>query len=481
MSVDTPATLLKLARQALLRDEALAIWGLEQLPRELLPALFKEAFTGRHTLLVKATVASWPFPCLPVGALMKTPDLETFQAVLAGVDMRLKKKPQPRTGKLQVVDLSNEQHPFWSLWAGAEHGGCSAEGLDEMRAEKVLPRYALRQRLKVVVELCLRPRPNPQQACFLQWAQQRQGSLHLCCRKMQIWAQPLHGVRQILTVFPPEHLEELELNTEWNVSTLAQFAPCLGQMRNLRKLSLAPISKNVFRLGPRTRDGEEKCVRKFLSQFSRFNCLRHLSLRRVDFLRDHMRQALGCLVTPLETLSITYHLVSQADLKYLSVCPNLFQLKHLDMRGMVLTSLDVTPLRVLLNQVAETLHSLDLRGCKMRDSHLTVLTPALGKCSQLTKVHFVDNEFSMPILKELWQHTDNWSKMEVEQYPAPLECYGASGYVSVRRFAQLCPELLATLRAFRQPKSIVFATAICPQCGVRSFYDLAPRLCYCRR
>ena len=34
-------------------------------------------------------VASWSFSCLPVGALMKTPNLETLQTVLGGVEMWL--------------------------------------------------------------------------------------------------------------------------------------------------------------------------------------------------------------------------------------------------------------------------------------------------------------------------------------------------------------------------------------------------------
>lgn len=92
MSIQTPGTLRKQASQALLRNEELAISALEQLPMELFPELFKEAFKGRHTRIVKAMVAAWPFPCLPVGTLMKTPDLETFQAVLDAVDMQLARK-----------------------------------------------------------------------------------------------------------------------------------------------------------------------------------------------------------------------------------------------------------------------------------------------------------------------------------------------------------------------------------------------------
>lgn len=96
MSVHTPPTLQKLAIQALLRDEALAMSSLEKLPPGLFPELFKEAFTRRHTKLIKASVAAWPFPCLPVGALMKTPNMEALQAVLDGVDMRRTRGFHPR-------------------------------------------------------------------------------------------------------------------------------------------------------------------------------------------------------------------------------------------------------------------------------------------------------------------------------------------------------------------------------------------------
>lgn len=96
MSVQTPPKLEQLAMKALLRDEALAMSSLEVLPDVLFPAVFKEAFTGRQTKLIKAMVAAWPFPCLPVGALMKTPNLETLQAVLDGIDLRLTRGLHPR-------------------------------------------------------------------------------------------------------------------------------------------------------------------------------------------------------------------------------------------------------------------------------------------------------------------------------------------------------------------------------------------------
>jgi hypothetical protein len=70
--------------------------SLEELPTVVFPALFKEAFAGRQTNLLKAMVAAWPFPCLPVGSLMKKPNLETLQALLDGIDMRLTREFHPR-------------------------------------------------------------------------------------------------------------------------------------------------------------------------------------------------------------------------------------------------------------------------------------------------------------------------------------------------------------------------------------------------
>ncbi|EGW14994.1 PRAME family member 10 [Cricetulus griseus] len=72
--------------------------------------------------------------------------------------------------------------------------------------------------------------------------------------------------------------------------------------------------------------------------------------------------------------------------------------------------------RLLLETVAHILQSVDFQGCRMEDSQLTVLTPALSRCSWFTKVNLCDNDFSVPILMELLLHTANWSKMNKEQY-----------------------------------------------------------------
>ncbi|XP_003751381.1 oogenesin-3-like isoform X2 [Rattus norvegicus] len=273
MSVQSPPTFQKLARQTLLRNEAVIISFLEELPTVLFPALFKEAFEGRHSKLMKEQVTTWPFPCLPVGALMKTPNLETLHAVLEGVDMLL------------------------------------------------------------------------------------------------------------------------------------------------------------------TRD------------------IHHRSL-----------------MTPLVKLSIKHYRISQKDLDSFSCCQSLFHLKHLEMSGVTLSSLDIMPLRSLVEKVADKIQTLDLQGCRMKDYQLNALLPALTQCCQVAKINFYNNDFSMHILKDFLKHTATWSKINVEQYPAPLECYDELAHVCRERFAQLCLELIDTLGTIRQLKIISFATNMCHKCGMQCVY-----------
>ena len=181
-------------------------------------------------------------------------------------------------------------HSFWNIWTDSEDSDYSAEILDEKKALQVRPRYALRQRLKIIVDLSISSQLNEEKAYFLNWAKQRKGSINFCCTKMKIWTLPVKALRHIFHVFDPEHIMELELNTEWTLLELTHFAPYFGQMRNLRKLLLAPLYKNVFKIANRTGDREDKCVKEFVSIFSKFNCLQHLSMQGVHFLTDHMSQ-----------------------------------------------------------------------------------------------------------------------------------------------------------------------------------------------
>lgn len=98
MSSKPLLTLQELAGQNLLRNEALAIIALEDLPILFLPQLLKQAYDGNHCKVLRSIVSSWPFPRLPLGVLRKrTPYLETqLQVVLEEIDKLLIQKVRPR-------------------------------------------------------------------------------------------------------------------------------------------------------------------------------------------------------------------------------------------------------------------------------------------------------------------------------------------------------------------------------------------------
>lgn len=113
MSTRCPPTLLHLAVQSLLRDKDLVIQAVDELPGNLFPPLFMEAFNRGHTEVLKAMVPAWPFPCLPLGALM---------------DMR---KPEIAQTRLDIVKLQAQNLQILQA---------ALEGLDVLLAQKVRPR-----------------------------------------------------------------------------------------------------------------------------------------------------------------------------------------------------------------------------------------------------------------------------------------------------------------------------------------------------
>ena len=143
--------------------------------------------------------------------------------------------------------------------------------------------------------------------------------------------------------------------------------------------------------------------------------------------------------------------------------------------------MSIVPLSVLLEMGADSLETLELQGCRIKDSQFRDLLPALSQCSQLTKVNFYNNDFSMNFLLDLFHHTANMSKMTMEQYPAPRECYDEWENISIDAFSQLCSQLVDTLRTIRQPKRICFATFGCRRCFLPCMYDQVTRLCPCLR
>ncbi|XP_040590844.1 PRAME family member 12-like [Mesocricetus auratus] len=474
--MNSPSSLKLLAIRSLLKDEALAISALKTLPMELFPPLFQGAFDGKQTNILRAMVAAWPFRCLPVGALMKTPELEILKAVLDGLDLLIKQKDRPRSCKLEVLDLRDAQHNFWSVWAGSEHGGCSPDVVSESQPVVSLHTQHGKQAVTVMMNLSLKSRYLCKSLKYFHWwAKQRKDVLQVICEKLEFGALPVYKPLKLLEVFEPSSIQELEVNARWDLKTLAMFAPGLGQMRNLQKLLVNEIFTPVEWIT--NREMREWSFREIISQFFQLNKLQHLYLNGFFFLNKRLDQVLRYLESPLQTLAITNCTLSESDMRYLSQCPSVLQLTYLEISSVTFSDLSQALLGRLLKKLTATLRTLKLKGCMLTDYQLGDFLPALSQCSQLVEVNFVRNLLIISSLKKLLQHTANLKKLTLEMYPAPVEVYDDNVDVLPQRFAQHCSGLLETLRGIREPNKVYFFSNRCRRCREFCVYEQDVSLC----
>ncbi|XP_038190352.1 PRAME family member 12-like [Arvicola amphibius] len=459
MSDLAQATRLQQIVQWLLQDEAFAIYALDDLPTELFPPLFKEALTGRHTNILRAMVAAWPFHCLPMGTLMTVSHTDTLKAVLDALDFLVTQKVHPRRWKLQELDLRKVHSDFWDGQAGGLDISSSQQVLSQEQTRAPHPQCAVKQPLRVLADFdlcgeCLREADQ----YLLRWARLRKGLVLLCCRELKIRSSHVSTVIEILNILDRDRVPASERNSWWQQGSQAWLAHFLGQLGNLLR-----ISKTVFS-GDSTPPDVKSCVTEPVPQLSNPDGLQRLYMNSIYCLKGNLKALLRCLETPLENLSITHSQLSQADLNHLPLSLNLHQLTHLNLSGVALSHFSIEPIRVLLERVAATLKTLELEGCRMKVSQLSALLPALSQCTQLTKINFHGNGSSMAVLRDLFQHTANLSQLALELYPAPWECYGDQDLVLEDRFARLCSELMDILRAIRRPGSVRFAAGACFVC-----------------
>ncbi|XP_070258848.1 melanoma antigen preferentially expressed in tumors-like [Myotis yumanensis] len=484
MSLPAPRRLLELACQSVLRDEASAIAALEWLPVELFPPLFMAAFAGKHSKVLKAMMQAWPFPCLPLGALMnhRQPHQDILQAVLEGLDALLAQETRPRRWILQVLNLQKRVHQeFWIVWAGTRAHVCSL-----LEPEAPQPRrkrgkvHSLTARpnsplapVEVLVDLCLKKGVLDESLSYLiKKVSERRGLLHLCCKKLKVFAMSKQNIN-ILDMVQLDSVQDLEVNCTWKLSTLRKFAPYLGQMGNLRRFLLS----HVFTSSHTTLEQEEQCVSLVSSQFLSLPHLQELYLDDVSILKGRLDEILRCLKTPLETLSITNCLLFERDLRHLSQHLNVSQLKSLSFSGLNLTNISSGSLQFLLERASPTLQDLDWDECGIMDPQFLDILPALSHCSQLMTLSFCENPISMTVLEDLPRHIVGLSKLYCVIYAAPLESYEErSGTINLGRLAQMHAVLKQMLQQLGRPGMVWLCAYPCPHCGCRTFHDPTPIL-----
>ncbi|NP_001020157.1 uncharacterized protein LOC298621 [Rattus norvegicus] len=472
-NVYSPTTLLKLARQRLLREEALAISALKDLPNMMFPEMFEEAFIDGRTKILTAMIPVWPFPYLSVGMNINNLNLDTLKAVLEGLDILISQKVRSSRCKLRGIKWRDTQHDVCGIWSGFHEDKDLPESTTQKQPVENSPECEVKKELKVMTQLQLAEgRVDESTIYLLQWAQQRKDSFHLCCRKLEIQGLTKDTLVEIFNTIRADCIQELKLGFFF-INELDLLNPYLRQMNNLLRLTLDHLRGSI---GFGEENEEEKAI-TLISQLPAFHCLQEFNINDVSFIDGNLKEFLRCLKKPLETLCITNCQLSQSDLDYLPYCQNIFELKRLYL-SLSLHNLLLAPLGFLLERVRHTLECLNLKSCEIKESQLNALLPALSQCSQLTDVNFYDNNFSLLSLKQLLHHTGKLSQLTNEVYPAPLECYDNRGVILTNRLKNFGPELLDIVRAKRQPKKVAFATMPCFRCDGHYVYDLETQCCH---
>ncbi|KFO29235.1 PRAME family member 12 [Fukomys damarensis] len=482
-----PPTLLQLAVQNLLEDEDLAVGALKDLPGELFPEMFVEAFTRGHTDVLKAMVQSWTFPCLPLKSLMnllepgtsqtklgdvlwENRSLQILQAVLDGIDGLLAQKVCPRRVKLQVLDLRDMHKNFWRVWAGKTFenhcnfwfrsmiAACSSVATKRRKIENG-PRVSEKQSLKVVLDLPFyHDLQDPFKSYLLKWVQKKKGFVQLECTELDIDLTSTQNITDVLEMANLDSVQELRVYLTSTHSILAQFASSIGQMKNLQKLTLHNICVLLF-----SKEQTDQLVTKLTSQFPELHCLQEIYLDSVS------SPVLRSLTSPLEKLSISCCKPSSSDWNQLPQCPSTRQLKHLELCSARMTDFSPDPLRALLDNVATTLTTLHLQDFSITDAHLHVILPALSRCSQL-KIFSYMNSMSVATLESLLSHTARLSNLLLEMYFIPQGIYVPHQGANQRR-DQIRDELMRIVDSLNHPRIVRFCA------GHHEIYNTS-RFCY---
>lgn len=141
--------------------------------------------------------------------------------------------------------------------------------------------------MKVLIDLSLKRRTlDPFLTYLSRWVERRKDSILLCCRKLSISAMPMENIMKVLAQVQLDCIQEVQVNCTWQLSTLAEFAPLLGQMINVQRLYLSHIHRSALE------EKEQQHVVQFTSQFLRLQHLRDLHLESPSFLEGCLDQML---------------------------------------------------------------------------------------------------------------------------------------------------------------------------------------------
>ena len=185
-----------------------------------------------------------------------------------------------------MLGLRNTGQDFWRMWSGSSVQ-VSSSSLEEQVAKNRPRTQRTLAPLEVFIELHINGRTMVGFLAYLmRWVEERKASIHLCCKKLNTESMPRDSIMKILSMVQLECVEEVRVNCTWHLSSLAVFAPLLGQMSNVQRLRLSHTDVSELE------DQEEQHVAQITSQFLRLCHLQDLFLVSTFFVEGCLDQML---------------------------------------------------------------------------------------------------------------------------------------------------------------------------------------------
>ncbi|XP_073920522.1 melanoma antigen preferentially expressed in tumors-like [Castor canadensis] len=443
-------TLLDLAIQNLMVNEPVLIHALEEIPRELFIPLFIAAFSGERKNILKAIVSTWPFRCLHVGTLrVQEPHCEVLEAMIDGLQILPVQNSSTRAPKLRVLDLRQDadcrttctdissKFPFcFQSCIYSQQSILKIQEACNNTANSESQPQSSRKPMELLVDLyfdgTLRSRKFL--SVLLNKVEQSFGSLHLCCRDLQISkTSDYKSTLKFLDLVCTDHLGI-------DQAYLSEVSTLLAQMIHLDSLSLSRI---IFR------SCKGKNFRNFLTHLGQMDNLEELSLSFFS-IRDQLNKLLRVLPPELDFLYLTFCELSHKDFISLSQSLQANHLKLLNLSNTQISWEYSEPFVTLLENLSGTLQHLEIDSCLITDSTLSAVIPTLSRCSHLRVLSFASNPITMPVLKHLLQQLTPLMELKYVIYPVPVHCYeqwNSHDTLNQQKLAEVKAQLKGMLQA----------------------------------
>nr|XP_010994570.1 melanoma antigen preferentially expressed in tumors-like [Camelus dromedarius] len=422
------ATLLELAAKSLLSNEPAAIHALNEIPRDLFVTLFNAAFLGGHKQMLKAMVRVWPFCCLHVGSLNTQESYyEILEAMIDGLQILPAQNSSSWGPKLRILDLRHDpdcgttcsqirttfpfcfqsciysQRSILKIEEAQHNVRCLGTGNSESEPQSA------QEPMELLVDISLTGTWRTEQflSFLLSKVEQSSGSLHLCCRDLQI--EKISAHKSILQFLDLGCIEHLDIDQAY----LSEVTTLLARVINVSGLSLSNIPFKSYK---------GRNFRSFLIWLGQLDNLQEFSLSFFS-LKDQLHRLLRVLPSQMDMLSLSYCDLSSRDVTVLSQSCQATYLRALNLSSNQIFSEADEPFQTLLEKVSGTLEHLEITNCMITDSTLSNVLPALSLCSNLRILSFAFNPITMPALKSLLQHLTHLMKLKYVIYPIPVHCY----------------------------------------------------------